>query len=162
MASLFRFSAHSGKERSLLALYILHTLREQPKSGYDLIKEIAEKTSGAWAPSKGTIYPLLRQLSGEELIVAVESGKRARVLFTVTEKGQATLDTIREMGRAHHRKMTRYRNLILAVFGGSEHSVKGLLFDIRGIIMEIPPGTEKEVIAVLENCRDNLHRIMQS
>ncbi|PKL70174.1 MAG: hypothetical protein CVV30_02075 [Methanomicrobiales archaeon HGW-Methanomicrobiales-1] len=159
MASLFRFSSHSGKERSLLALYILHTLQERPKSGYDLLKEIAETTGGAWEPSKGTIYPLLKQLKKEELIEGAPTETRGKTLFSVTEKGLTTLATIREMGRDHHRKMTQYKNLIFAIMGGSEHSVKGLLFNIRAIVEEMPPGTEKQVITVLEQCRENLQRI---
>lgn len=159
MASLFRFSPHRGKERSLLALYILHTLQESPKSGYDLLKEIAEKTGGTWAPSKGTIYPLLKQLEEEELIKGAATEMRGKTLFTVTEKGLTTLATFREMGREHHRKMTQYRNLIFAIMGGSEHSVKGLLFDIRAAVDGMPPGTEKLVITVLEQCREDLQRI---
>jgi DNA-binding PadR family transcriptional regulator len=159
MTNLFRFSPHGGKERSLLALYILHTLQECPKSGYDLIKEIAEKTGGTWAPSKGTIYPLLRQLKEEGLIEVSATEKRSKTLFVVTQKGFTTLATIREMNRESHWKMTQYKNLILTVFGGSEHSVKGLLFDIRAIVEGMAPGTEKQVIAVLERCREDLHRI---
>jgi len=159
MASLFRFSPNIGKERSLLALYILHTLQERPKSGYDLLKEIAEKTGGTWAPSKGTIYPLLKQLEIEELIEGALTEIRGKTLFSVTEKGLTTLATFREMGREHHRKMTQYKNLILAIMGGSGHSVKGLLFDIRALVDEMPPGTEKQVITVLEQCRKDLQGI---
>ncbi|MEI7857569.1 MAG: PadR family transcriptional regulator [Methanomicrobiales archaeon] len=143
----------------MLALYILHTLLESPKSGYDLLKEIAEKTGGTWAPSKGTIYPLLKQLEKEELIQGVATETRGKTLFSVTEKGLTTLATIREMGREHHRKMIQYKNLILAIMGGSEHSVKGLLFDIRAIVDEMPPGTEKQVITILEQCRKDLQGI---
>jgi len=159
MASLFRFSPYGGKERSLLALYILHTLQECPKSGYDLIKEIAQKTGGTWAPSKGTIYPLLRQLREEGLIEVSATEKRSKTLFVITQKGLTTLVTIREMNRESHQKMTQYKNLILTVFGGSEHSVKGLLFDIRASVEGMTPGTEKQVIAVLERCREDLDRI---
>lgn len=159
MTSMFRFSSHGGKERSLLALYILHMLQECPKSGYDLLKETAEKTGGTWAPSKGTIYPLLRQLKDEGLIEVDATEKRSKTLFAITQKGRTTLSTIREMNRESHRKMMQYKNLILTVFGGSEYSVKGLLFDIRAIVEGMTPGTEKQVIAVLERCREDLHRI---
>jgi len=162
MTSLFRFSPHGGKERSLLALYVLHTLRECPKSGYDLIKEISEKTGGTWSPSKGTMYPLLRQLHDDEMIEIVATEERAKTLYVTTQKGETTLDTIREKAKDHHRKMGHYKNLILTVFGGSEHSVKGLLFDIHGIVHEMPPGSEKQVIAVLEECRETLRRISLS
>ena len=159
MASMFRFSSHGGKERSLLALYILHTLQECPKSGYGLIKEIAEKTGGVWAPSKGTIYPLLRQLKEEGLIEVDATEKRSKTLYAITQKGRTTLATIRETNQESHRKMMQYKNLILTVFGGSEYSVKGLLFDMRAIVEGMAPGTEKQVIAVLERCREDLHRI---
>lgn len=159
MTSMFRFSSHNGKEKSLLALYILHTLRDCPKSGYDLIKEVAEKTGGTWEPSKGTMYPLLRQLEEEELIIVAATGKRSRTLFTITQKGLTTLAAIRDLNRENHRKMTQYKNLILTVFGESEHSVKGLLFDIRAMVEKMTPGTEKQVISVLEQCRNDLQRI---
>ena len=94
-------------------------MQERPKSGYDLLKEIAETTGGTWAPSKGTIYPLLKQLEKEELIQGAATETRGKTLFTVTEKGLITLATIREMGRDHHRKMIQYKNLILAIMGGS-------------------------------------------
>jgi DNA-binding PadR family transcriptional regulator len=159
MTSLFRFSPHGGKERSLLALYVLHTLRKSPKSGYDLIKEIEEKTGGTWSPSKGTIYPLLRKLHEDEMIEVVATEERAKTLYVTTQKGETTLDTIREKAKEHHRKMGHFKNLLLSVFGASKHSVQGLLFNIREVLEEMPPGTEKQVIAVLEECRENLRRI---
>ena len=42
---------------------ILLLLDEQPRHGYELIQEIAERSSGAWAPSPGSIYPTLQALS---------------------------------------------------------------------------------------------------
>lgn len=68
MTGLWTFASKDGKERGLLALFILHSLNQQPKSGYELLKEIEAKTEGLWAPSKGTLYPILKQLEEEELI----------------------------------------------------------------------------------------------
>ncbi|MCR1162109.1 MULTISPECIES: PadR family transcriptional regulator [Micrococcaceae] len=66
---------------------ILSLLAEAPSNGYGLIKTIAEKTSGAWRPSPGSVYPTLQQLVDEELIVAVGEGRRTE--FTLTEDGKA-------------------------------------------------------------------------
>jgi DNA-binding PadR family transcriptional regulator len=55
--------------------------------GYGLIKTIAEKTSGTWRPSPGSVYPTLQQLVDEELIAAVGEGRRTE--FTLTEDGRA-------------------------------------------------------------------------
>jgi len=162
MASLFRFSPRCGRERSLLALYILHTLKEHPEAGYDLIKEIGTVTGGAWEPSKSTLYPLLRHLEEEGLITVAATEKRSKTLFVATDAGRETLSGIQNMGKEQHRKMAQYKQLLIAVFGGSEHSVKGLLFGIRDIVEEIPPGKEKKVIEVLEQCKDQLTRIASS
>ncbi len=55
--------------------------------GYEMIKEIEERTQGAWAPSAGSIYPTLQMLEDEGLIRGEEiEGKRR---FTLTETGAA-------------------------------------------------------------------------
>jgi DNA-binding PadR family transcriptional regulator len=55
--------------------------------GYEMIKEIEERTEGAWTPSAGSIYPTLQLLEDEGLISGQEiEGKRR---FTLTEAGVA-------------------------------------------------------------------------
>ncbi|MEI6292356.1 MAG: PadR family transcriptional regulator, partial [Methanomicrobiales archaeon] len=159
MTSLLKFGSRQGKERSLLALYILHSLGKSPKSGYDLLTEIKEKTGGLWVPSKGTLYPVLNQLEGENLIVVIETGKRAKTTFEVTEIGREALQTVKEQGKEHHRKMALYKNLILDIFGGSKVNAKGLLFEIKTVLDELPPGNENHAVLVLEQCLDDLKRI---
>jgi DNA-binding PadR family transcriptional regulator len=66
---------------------ILSLLAESPSNGYGLIQTIAEKTSGAWRPSPGSVYPTLQQLVDEELIEPVGEGRRTE--FTLTEAGKA-------------------------------------------------------------------------
>ena len=59
---------------------ILSVLSDQPRNGYQVIQEIAERTSGAWKPSPGSIYPTLQQLEDEGLVVQVDEagGRRTR------------------------------------------------------------------------------------
>ncbi|MBE4718752.1 PadR family transcriptional regulator [Pseudarthrobacter sp. AB1] len=66
---------------------ILSLLAEAPSNGYGLIKTIAEKTSGAWRPSPGSIYPTLQQLVDEDLIEPLSEGRRTD--FTLTDAGKA-------------------------------------------------------------------------
>jgi DNA-binding PadR family transcriptional regulator len=159
MTSLFKFGSHDGKMRSLLALYILHSLQRNPASGYDLRKEIGEKTNGLWVPSKGTIYPVLLQLEEEDLIVLLSCEKRSRKVYGLTGKGAETLTTIRERGRESHKKMVLYKNLILDIFGGEKFTVKHLLFEIKTTVEAIPPGNEERVVALLEQCLVDLRSI---
>ncbi len=158
MTSLFTFSTHSGKSRSLLTLYILHTLRHRQKSGYDILREIDEITAGEWTPSKGTLYPLLHQLANEGLIVAAPTGSRSRTGFMLTPAGQEILEKILAMSAESHKKMAHLRHLVLAIFGTGTCPVKGILFEIKMLVDDMPAGTEREVGEILEHCRDKLKK----
>jgi DNA-binding PadR family transcriptional regulator len=159
MTSLLKFGSRSGKERSLLAVFILHSLNKSPKSGYDLLREIKEKTGGLWVPSKGTLYPVLHQLEDEHLITVIATGKRARTTFEVTGNGREALQTVKERGRESHRKMVLYKNLIIDIFGSAKVNTKGLLFEIRTALDDLPPGREDHAVRVLEQCLNDLKRI---
>ena len=66
---------------------MLALLDERPMHGYEMIKQLEERTGGAWAPSAGSIYPTLQMLEDEGLISGQEiDGKRR---FTLTESGTA-------------------------------------------------------------------------
>src|SRR5215475_2225608 len=42
---------------------LLDLLQERPKHGYELIKELEEKSGGFYSPSAGAIYPTLQLLA---------------------------------------------------------------------------------------------------
>ncbi|MFD7924262.1 PadR family transcriptional regulator [Streptomyces sp. NPDC059740] len=64
---------------------ILALLKERPMHGYEMIREIGERSGGVWKPSPGSVYPTLQLLEDEGLIGnASEGGKK---LFSLTEAG---------------------------------------------------------------------------
>ncbi|MEU5220701.1 PadR family transcriptional regulator [Streptomyces sp. NPDC020807] len=66
---------------------ILALLKDRPMHGYEMIREIGERSDGAWKPSPGSVYPTLQMLEDEGLITsASEGGKK---LFTLTDAGRA-------------------------------------------------------------------------
>ncbi|HEX2707638.1 MAG TPA: PadR family transcriptional regulator [Solirubrobacterales bacterium] len=66
---------------------VLALLAERSMHGYEMIKEIEERTQGAWTPSAGSIYPTLQMLEDQGLIQGEESDGKRR--FTLTETGVA-------------------------------------------------------------------------
>jgi len=64
---------------------ILALLTEKPMHGYEMIQELDERTSGAWKPSPGSVYPTLTMLEDEGLVTAVESDGKRR--YTLTDAG---------------------------------------------------------------------------
>ncbi len=65
---------------------VLALLAEEPKHGYEMIKEIEERSDGFWKPSAGSIYPTLQLLEDEGLITGTEEGGKRR--FTLTDEGR--------------------------------------------------------------------------
>jgi len=159
MNGLWKFSPVCGKERSLTALFILHSLHHEPKSGYDLLKEIAEKTGDKWTPSKGTLYPILRELEKERLIQVLQTGKRSKNIFELTPDGERTLLSIREHRKESGEKMLVFRNLLVEIFGQDRSVPDGLLFEIRSIIEDLPAENNDHAFAILEKCIEDLRRI---
>ena len=74
-----------------LRLVLLKLISDQPRHGYDLIRQIEELTGGAYAPSPGVIYPTLTLLDEMGLIGAADSDG-ARKLFAITDLGRAELE----------------------------------------------------------------------
>ncbi len=72
-----------------LKLVLLKLIEENPRHGYDLIRDIEERTGGAYAPSPGVIYPTLTLLDDMGLIEATAEGNKKQ--FAITDAGRAEL-----------------------------------------------------------------------
>jgi DNA-binding PadR family transcriptional regulator len=84
-------------ESGEVRLAILSLLSEGPKHGYQLMKELEERSGGLYKASAGSIYPTLQQLEDEDLIhSSQENGKR---VFSLTEAGRKELDENQETVR---------------------------------------------------------------
>lgn len=66
---------------------VLTLLLEQPMHGYQIIREIEERSGGSWKPSAGSVYPTLQLLADEGLISAEEAN--GRKTYTLTDAGRA-------------------------------------------------------------------------
>jgi DNA-binding PadR family transcriptional regulator len=73
-----------------LRLVLLKLIEEQPRHGYDLIREIEARSGGAYAPSPGVIYPTLTLLLDMGL-AEEESAAGPRKLVAITDAGRTHL-----------------------------------------------------------------------
>lgn len=73
-----------------LRLILLKLIAEAPRHGYDLIREIEERSGGAYAPSPGVVYPTLTLLDEMEL-VAEQQADGAKKVYAITDTGTAHL-----------------------------------------------------------------------
>jgi len=72
-----------------LQLLLLHLLQENPRHGYELIKELEQRTSGYYSPSPGVIYPALTYL--EEIGFTSVEAEGNKKLYRISETGSAFL-----------------------------------------------------------------------
>jgi DNA-binding PadR family transcriptional regulator len=74
---------------------ILRLLKEKPRHGYDIIKELEERMGGWYVPSAGTVYPTLQLLEDQGYVRAVESeGKK---VYHITPEGERFLEEHRDV-----------------------------------------------------------------
>ena len=94
-----RFFGHGD-----LRVVVLALLEEQPRHGYELIKELEDRTGGAYRPSPGVVYPTLAMLEDEGLIRQA-AGEGGRKLFELTDAGRAELERSRQGAQAAFARM---------------------------------------------------------
>ncbi len=80
----------SQMKKGFLRLFILANLYKGPLHGYAIIRQIAAKSNGFWAPKAGNIYPLLHDMVREGLVQPARGEARRRV-YAITAKGQSEL-----------------------------------------------------------------------
>jgi DNA-binding PadR family transcriptional regulator len=81
----FRHRARRGDVRAA----IVALLAERPMHGYEMIRELSERTHGVWRPSSGSVYPALQRLENEGVVTGQQM--RGKRLFSLTELGRAQM-----------------------------------------------------------------------
>lgn len=86
LRSTFEKKVGSRMGRGDVRAAVLSLLAERPMHGYQIIREIEERSGGSWKPSAGSVYPTLQLLADEGLITAEESN--GRKTYALTEEGR--------------------------------------------------------------------------
>jgi DNA-binding PadR family transcriptional regulator len=122
-ASMAGFGAGRKISSGDLQLLILALLAERPRHGYELIKELDERSKGFYVPSPGMVYPALSYL--EETGLASVDAEGTKKLYSVTVAGHSHLDEHRAAADAMLQqlawigaRMERVRD----AFGGEDES----------------------------------------
>lgn len=75
--------------KGLLPIYVLYILSLGPSNGNDISHKIGQRTGGLWIPSTGGIYPLLKKLEKQDLIIGEwdDLDKKFQKIYTLTPAG---------------------------------------------------------------------------
>jgi DNA-binding PadR family transcriptional regulator len=134
---------------------ILALLREGPRTGYQVMSDIEERSGGAWRPSPGAVYPALAQLADEGLIQGEESGGRRT--YRLTDAGRDYVEQNPELARGAWESRTQQEAWELPGLFAEAARVGG------GIVQIAHAGTPEQVRAaerLLEQTRRGLYQIL--
>ena len=79
----------SSFQRGDLKYVILDLLKDKPRHGYEIIREMEELSHGLYKPSPGAVYPTLQML--EEMGYAASVEQDGKKVYTITEEGRQFL-----------------------------------------------------------------------
>ena len=97
-----------------LELVVLACLRDGPRHGYAIIKELRERTDGELEILEGTLYPALHRLEQAGMIKsrwAAVAGRRRRV-YQLTRRGAKAF-------AKHESEWRRFVHTLDAILGGA-------------------------------------------
>ncbi len=77
-------------ERGYLKYALLELLKERPKHGYEMMKELEERMGGFYAPSAGAIYPTLQLLEDRGWVTS--EALEGKKVYRITAEGAKALD----------------------------------------------------------------------
>ena len=84
-----RFSRDNRRESPFqkgdLKYVVLDLLKEKPRYGYEIIRNLEEQSQGFYTPSPGVVYPTLQML--EEMGYATSQERDGKKIYTITEEG---------------------------------------------------------------------------
>jgi DNA-binding PadR family transcriptional regulator len=109
-----------------LQLLLLSLIAEQPRHGYELIKELKARSNGFYSPSPGMVYPALTYL--EELGYVTVQLEATRKRYELSEAGRAHLDANREHVDHMLAKLKLFAekmDMARRAFSGEESSERG-------------------------------------
>jgi DNA-binding PadR family transcriptional regulator len=133
---------------------ILTLLAEQPMHGYQIIRELTERSGGVWRPSPGSIYPTLQLMEDEGLVRAEEADGRR--VYSLTPEGRTERDRRADPSRAPWEDA--------GDVGDSMVELRSLAFGVAGAVMQVAQtGSEAQVAKakqVLADARRRLYGIL--
>jgi PadR family transcriptional regulator PadR len=94
------------------ATLVLTMLDQKDRYGYEIIKEMEQKSGGIFVFKEGTLYPILHALETEQLVTAYWQTHEARnrKYYRITVKGQTRL-------QEKKREWNLFRNAVDGVLG---------------------------------------------
>ncbi len=91
-----------------LKYVVLNLLKEKPRYGYEIIRELEDYSYGFYKPSPGVVYPTLQML--EEMEYTTSEERDGKKVYVITEAGLRFLSERSDTANEIKRKMSHHWN----------------------------------------------------
>ncbi|MGR6465755.1 helix-turn-helix transcriptional regulator [Rhizobium sp. PAMB 3182] len=146
---------------------VLMLIEDEPRHGYEIIKQIEELSAEAYAPSPGVIYPTLTFLE-EAGYAAITESEGSKKRYAITEEGRAYLEENRALAtmlferlKAIGEKASRMRKWRDEMRGGPDlpKSVEAAMMNLREVVarkLEKDPAAATDIVRKLLEMADGV------
>lgn len=146
--------------RGDIKFLLLELLTEQPRHGYDLIKQIENRYGGFRRLSPGSVYPTLQML--EEGGYVTSEAREGKKVYTITEAGQQLLSD-RVSDNNTDSPWDTFRNL---TSGKSEEliNLRKAAMELAGAVMQVARSGSSDkmsrALELLEQAKRDIYSIL--
>ena len=150
-------------EQGDLKFVILQLLEEKPRHGYEIIKDLEERSGGRYAPSPGTVYPTLTLLEemGYATGAAEPGGKK---VYAITDEGRKYLTENRTTADDVFERLGELGNSIFGDAVRPAHEAMGALgraYWRATMRQQAPPETITKVSEILRRAAQDLEALVR-
>ena len=152
------------KRRGFVQLAILHLLEEESMHGYQIMKQLEERSNGLYQASAGTVYPALQELFDEESILLRDEETDKKV-YSINGNGEKRLKEYADKEEGdfwiNWNKRLVWRNSQESVaLKETIHQWENELRDTIRYVRKNPSSTE-ELILLIQESTERLKKIVR-
>lgn len=149
-------------QKGYMKLVTLILLSKKPCHGYEMMKDVEDRTEGFWKPTAGGVYPVLQSLEESGYIEGKWGPqKRKRKIYHITESGKLILD----QALLKHRQISDSMNALFDEYSKTVLNLETDDISAPRIPNPFKPFLEEEAKnrkAALQNRRDHIkHKIQK-
>ena len=147
-----------------LRYIVLQMIADQPRHGYEIIKEIEDRVGGDYAPSPGAIYPLLALFEDLGHVVVTTEGNKK--LHSITPSGRKFLKENRAFVDAISARMAMLSGKDKRGHRFHHERIRTAMHQIKAVLMARAQGDgfsdeqSRKIEAVLERAAADIRKIL--
>jgi DNA-binding PadR family transcriptional regulator len=153
------FGRESHFQKGDLKYVILDLLKDKPRYGYEIIRELEERSSGFYVPSAGVIYPTLQML--EEMGYASAAEQDGKRVYSITDEGRQFLTDRKDFAEEIKRYMRHRWNPESIGDMGQLRNKWARLGKVMGRFHDAEPEKMKRVRDVISRAYKEIEDIMK-